>query len=234
MSLPDPALTADWLARRRQLESLLRLHAAVVTGDNDSLEAIRLLAEALSDREPQIRELAALALIEFGADARYALPELIQALQDESPVVRRRVIRAIGVIGQVAVDDALPSLIAATEDSEESVVLQAISTLGELGASATAAVPALISALWTGDARRRAIVGVALWRIGPGVVPALVQSLSHPSPEVRGKVAHLLGRFGDAASEAATALHSLLSDPDDTVRLEARQALAAISGFTSP
>lgn len=230
MSTSDPATTATWLNRRRQLESLLRLHAAVVTGDDDNIEAIRLLAEALSDREQQIRELAALALAEFGPDARYALPELIQALQDESPVVRRRAIRAIGVIGAVAVDDALPALIAATEDSEESVVLHAISTLGDLGPLAMAAVPALVSALWTGDSRRRAIAGVALWRIGPEVVGSLVQSLTHPSPDVRGSVAHLLGRFGDAASAAVPALRCLLSDADEVVRREAREALAAISG----
>ncbi len=235
MSLPDPASSAAWLTRRRQLESLLRLHAAVVTGDQGNLEAIRLLAEALSDREPQIRELAALALIESGPEARYALPELIVALQDESPVVRRRAIRAIGVVGPVALDDALAALVAATEDDEESVVLQAISTLGELGPSATAAVPALIAALWTGGARRRAVAGVALLRMGPATVPSLVQSLSHPSPEVRGKVAHLLGRLGRDAAEAIPALQSLLSDPDETVRAESQEALAAIlSSADSP
>lgn len=228
MSSNDPGPVADWVARRRQLESLLRLHAAVLTGGSTSLEAVRLLAEALSDPESQVREIAALALIEFGVEARYALPELIQAVQDPSPLVRRRAIRAIAAVGPDALTDALPSLIAATEDEEESVALQAASTIGEFGTAAAAAAPALISALWTGDVRKRAIAGASLLRMGSAAVPGLIQSLTHPSPEVRGKATQLLGRLGGVAESAIPSLQNLLSDPDESVRGEAQQAIDAI------
>jgi HEAT repeat protein len=221
--------SADWVARRRQLESLLRLHAAVVMGVSNSLEAVRLLADALGSEDAPVREIAALALIEFGSDTRYALPELIQAVQDSSSLVRRRAIRAIANVGEVAWNDALPTLIAATEDEDDNVAMQALSTLGELGGVAAPAIPALVSALWTGDVRRRAIAGVALVRIGAASVPALVQSLAHPSAEVRSKAAHLLGRLGRAAESALPALRSLISDADETVRNEVAQALAAIN-----
>lgn len=227
MAEPDSS-SDDWLARRRRLDSLLRLQAAVMMGDPGQLEAVRLLAEALGDPDPHIRELAAAALSEFGPDAQLALPELIQACQDESLVVRRRAVRAIGFIGPVAADDALPMLLMATEDDEASVSLQALATLGDFGPAAAPAVPALVSALWTGDVRRRAVAGVALNRVGPAAVPSLVSSLSHPSSEVRAKVAHILGTFGLAAREACAHLRELLADRDEHVRERAAAALSMI------
>jgi len=227
-SVPDPSSATDWLQRRRRLDSLLRLQAAVMIGDPGQHEAIRLLAEALSDAEADVRELAAAALSEFGAEGRIALPELIRAVQDENPVVRRRAIRAIGFIGPEAADDALSILAASTEDLDDGVALQAIATLGDFGSLASSAIPALMSAIWTGDVRRRAVAGATLSRIGPAVVPFLVQSLSHPAPEVRAKCAHLLGSLGASAQEARPALELLLNDRDDATRDAAGQALRLI------
>jgi HEAT repeat protein len=228
MAANDPSSAADWLARRRRLDSLLRLQAAVMMGDPGQVEAVRMLAEALGDSEVDVRELAAAALSDFGPDTQVALPELIKAVQDESPIVRRRALRAIGAIGVSAADDALPCLIAATEDIDDSVALQAVAALGELGPPAAPAVPALMSVVWTGDVRRRAIAGVALTRIGDAAVPSLIQSLSHPAAEVRVKVAHLLGQIGPAAVEARSALQTLAADKDEAVRNEAAAALRQI------
>jgi HEAT repeat protein len=219
---------AAWLERRRRLDSLLRLQAAVMIGDSGQREAVRLLAESLADPEPELRELAAAALSEFGGDALLALPELINALQDDSPVVRRRAVRAIGFIGPAAAEGALAALIAATEDLDDSVSLQAMATLGEFGAVAAPAIPALMSAVWTGDVRRRAVSGVTLTRIGGPAVPSLIQSLSHPAAEVRAKAAHLLGQIGPAAFEARPALEALLLDGDESARKEAALALSQI------
>src|ERR1044071_7790467 len=116
MAANDPSSATDWLARRRRLDRLLRLQAALMIGDPGQAEALRMLAEALSDPDVEIRELAAQALAEFGADAQQALPELINAVQDESALVRRRALRAIGMIGVEAAELSLPCLIAATED----------------------------------------------------------------------------------------------------------------------
>src|SRR5438876_215514 len=115
-SANDPTAT-DWLARRRRLDALLRLQAAVMVGDPGHVEAVNLLAEALGDREADVRELAA---------------------------------------------------------------------------------------------------------------PALIQSLSHPAPEVRAKTAHLLGTIGSPAAEAQSALQALLTDPDESIRTEAAEALRQI------
>jgi HEAT repeat protein len=223
----------DWLARRRRLESLLRLQAAVMSGDPAHHEAIRMLADALADPEEEIRQLSASALTEFGAEAQIALPELIQATSDESVTVRRRAIRAIGYIGPVAADDAMPAVIAATEDPDQSVALQAVATMGEFGPLAADGVPAMLAALWTGDVRQRAVAGVSLQRVGAAAIPALVQTLVHPSADVRAKVANVLGKMGPSAAEARTAVESLLSDPDESVRSAASEALAQIGNGSS-
>jgi len=199
-----------------------------MAGDPGEPEAIRLLAEALSDPEADVRELAAAALSEFGAGARAAVPALIRAVQDENPVVRRRAIRAIAIVGPDAGEDALSEVITATDDLEDGVALQAIATLGEFGPSAASAIPALMSAIWTGDVRRRAVAGAALTRMGAAAVPFLVQSLSHPAPEVRSKCAHLLGSLGPIARDVRPALQLLVDDRDEGVRAATDQALRRI------
>jgi HEAT repeat protein len=85
----------------------------------------------------------------------------------------------------------------------------------------------MLAAIWTGDSRKRAVAGAALQRVGEAAVPSLIQTLVHPSGEVRAKVAHVLGKMG--ASEAVCALESLLHDQDELVRLAAEEALDAIS-----
>jgi HEAT repeat protein len=223
--------TPDWLTRRRRLDSILRLQASVLAGDPAQREAIQMLAQALGDPVSDIREAAVAALGDFGPQARAALPELMRATQDESAVVRRRAVRAVGAIAEPEefADDMLTTVMAATEDEDASVVLQALATLGEFGPHAAAALPALLSAIWTGDVRRRAMAGVALARLGPTAVPSLVQSLSHPSADVRAKAAHILGKIGPAAAEAVSPLKALLNDRDEGVKQEAAEALRLLA-----
>jgi HEAT repeat protein len=228
--LENESLTpADWIARRRRLDSLLRLQALAFGDDSGMQEAVRTFADSLSDPEVEVRELAAAGLSEFGPGAQIALPELIRAMQDESAKVRRRAIRAIGEIGPAAADDALASLIAATEDEDESVAMQAAASIGCLGDSAAPAVPALMAAIWSTEVRRRAIAGVALTRIGAAAIPALIESLRHPSRDVRIKVIHLLGSIGGHSHEARESLETLQSESDAEVRQEIDNTLRCMS-----
>lgn len=216
---PSSDQPADWLLRRRRLDSILRLQAAAIAGDPAHQEAVRVLAEALGDPVPDVREIAVGALHEYGAEARPALGDLIRATQDESPVVRRRAVRAVADVADPNDPnvDVIPPLLAATEDPDSGVVAQAIASLGEFGPAASAAIPALMAALWTGDARRRALVGVALARIGPAAVPSVTQALTHPSPDVREKAAQVLAKIGPR-DEVRPALEPLLADPEPGVR----------------
>jgi HEAT repeat protein len=228
-SAPPPDQPADWLLRRRRLDSILRLQAAAVIGDPAHQEAIQVLTEALGDPVADVREIAVCALHEYGAEARHALPALIRATQDESPIVRRRALRAVPEIADPGDPntDVIPVLLAATEDSDEGVVAQAVASLGEFGPAAAPALPALMAALWTGDARRRALVGVALTRIGAAAVPGVTQALLHPSADVRAKAAQVLGRIGPG-DQVRPALEPLLKDPDAGVRDTVNAVLSSI------
>ena len=65
-----------------------------------------------------------------------------RATQDESPVVRRRAVRAVADVADPNDPnvDVIPVLLAATEDPDSGVVAQAIASLGECGPPASAAV----------------------------------------------------------------------------------------------
>jgi HEAT repeat protein len=222
-------MSPDWLARRRRLESVMRLQAAVLNGDPARDDILPLLAGALSDLDSDVREQAAAALSEFGADGRPAVPALIAAINDESIVVRRRAVRALGGMAEAA-EDAIPALIAATEDANASVALQALASLSDLAPLSAAALPAFLTALWTGDVRFRAVAGVALVRLGSAAVPSLLQTLVHPAPEMRAKAAHILGKLGPIAAEAKPLLEKLLQDKDEAPRSAAAEALRLIAG----
>jgi len=100
------------------------------------------IGQALSDPDPVLRGLAAIALRDMGRAALPALPALIAALKDGDQNVRLMSANAIGAIGQDA-RDAVPALIAAGSAKDEHVqVLRSYATaLGRIGKPA--AVPAI-------------------------------------------------------------------------------------------
>ena len=68
-----------------------------------------------------------------------------------------------------------------------------------------------------------------LVEIGAPAVPGLINSLSDDEPRVRAWAAYVLGRIGEDASDAVSALTTALSDPDETVQEYAQEALDAIN-----
>jgi HEAT repeat protein len=66
-------------------------------------------------------------------------------------------------------------------------------------------------------------------RCGITAVPVLVERLSDERVEARRWAAKALGAIGPEAQEANTPLRRLLSDPDQTVREEAKRALAILN-----
>jgi prefoldin subunit 5 len=65
--------------------------------------------------------------------------------------------------------------------------------------------------------------------IGAAAVPGLIESLSDDESRVRAWAAYVLGRIGEDASDAVSALTTALSDPDETVQEYAQEALDAIN-----
>lgn len=64
---------------------------------------------------------------------------------------------------------------------------------------------------------------------GAAAVPVLVEKLKDERVEIRRWAVKVLGAIGPEAQEALDVIGSLVSDPDSTVREEARRAIAAIS-----
>lgn len=68
----------------------------------------------------------------------------------------------------------------------------------------------------------------ALVATGEPAVPALLAGLKDAKPEIRGRYAYYLGRIGAPAREALPALGELKSDPAQSVREAAGEAIAKI------
>ena len=206
------------------------------------------LREALGDRATDIDALAgalakhastavradcAAALGALGPAGRAAMPALFVALGDRSEFVRASAARALARLETKA--DDVPRLVEALGSADGYVLAFAAWSLGNLGAAAQAAVPALAQALSRDDTN--AVVAAALARIGPaaaGAVSVLVDALRSENPDRRWRAARTLGRIGPAAEPAVPLLTSALADPHDAVRQHAARALGRIGPAARP
>jgi lysophospholipase L1-like esterase len=192
------------------------------------------LAAALArDASPGVRAECATALGALRADGRKAAPALFDALADPSEVVRASAARALFRVGTKP--DDVPRLVAALGSPDSYVVAFAAWSLGNLGASARAAVPALVQALAREDTN--AVVAAALARIGPaaaGAVGVLVEALRSDNADRRWRAARTLGRIGPPAEAAVPLLATALADPNNAVRQHAARALGRIGPAARP
>jgi HEAT repeat protein len=200
----------------------------------DGAADVDALAGALAgSASAAVRADCATALGALGPAGRAALPALFAALADPSEFVRASAARALARM-QLAEDD-VPRLVEALESADGYVVAFAAWSLGNLGAAAEGAVPALARALSRHDTN--AVVAAALARIGPaaaGAVGVLVDALRDENPDRRWRAARTLGRIGPAAAPAVPPLTAALADPHNAVRQHAARALGRIGPAAGP
>lgn len=79
-----------------------------------------------------------------------AVPDLIQALRNRDPAVRKQAAEVLARMGSDA-QPAVPDLIRLLDDEDESIRKEAARTLGRIGPAAAAAVPALMRTLLQPD-----------------------------------------------------------------------------------
>jgi len=109
---------------------------------------VKALAQALSDSDPKVRSLAALALRQIGPGAVEAVPALTAALRDPVDFVRAPAADALGQIGPAARTAVGPLTDALQVRNEQVFVLRSIAySLGDIGPDARSALPALHEAL---------------------------------------------------------------------------------------
>jgi HEAT repeat protein len=133
-------------------------------------------------------------------------------------------IKALGAEGAAA----LPTLEALLRDDSETVVQTAAMAMGDLGASAAPAVPALLDAM--GRYPGNAFIAQTLKELKGAAVPAMVEVLQGSDPDMKKQVATIAATLGAAGEPALPALIAILNGGDpDPVKLEAIGAVAAIS-----
>jgi len=160
---------------------------------------------ALGSEVESVQKDAVQALRRIGAPA---VPELIQALQNENWRLRNQAAVALGTIGAEA-RDAIPALTGLLGAQDKYIRSNAAVALGRIGREASTAVPALTEALKDKDEDVRGEAAAALGRMGPQAkasIPALVELLKDGHKAVRKQAA---GALKAIEPETATRLLGL-------------------------
>jgi HEAT repeat protein len=140
--------------------------------------------KALQHPDSKVRYRAAETLAQLGPLAKFAVPELREALKDKNPLVRVKVAEALWKIDKTPSAALLPVLLQALKDKD---------------AEARAAAPAVI-ALFGGKARP--------------AVPALVNALNDKEFDVKLAAIAALGDLGPTAKDTAEDLLAMTKDKD--------------------
>jgi len=238
----------------------IRASAIIEMGRTGNRDAIKSIIEVLENREEVdwLRGCAAIALGRLSDDE--VIPPLIDALRDDSIIVSRSVISALGdtksrqaiphlkeilenkdkkelhavtvtVLGEIGGDEIFPTLLQALESSNDLVRVRAALALGELRTEK--AVPHFLKLIKDGNESLRAIAASSLGLIGDKLaVEPLVAALNDEAEAVRAIAASSLGCLGDAT--AIPSLEKIFNDKSEAVRKQAAAALSKIRSREKP
>src|SRR5260221_7785157 len=150
------------------------LARAIGAFGEDAGPAVKAVAEALTDPDPDVRSAAAWALSQMGTTGSPAIPALENALGDTNPRVRCLSALALHSMGPKAAD-AVPALVQALSDPAAYVRAPAADAIGSIEPAAKAGVQSLIERLLTAGEQVYVLrsVASALGNIGPGAAGAL-------------------------------------------------------------
>jgi HEAT repeat protein len=187
--------------------SLMASNALVQWGKHSEESVLALINALHRHRDEHIRDAAASALGLIGTAAKRAVPSLIVAFHDKSPMVRRSAGEVLATMAKESKSArvALPGLIDALQDADPAIRRTAAYVLQDIGTEARNAIPALITALQKDS-----------------------------TAVVRSRAANALGHVGKEAVSAISSLTAALDDreaqePEAEVRYAAAQALGNIA-----
>jgi len=222
-TLEDRGLIANTLRDAKSRSKWARAHALRVLGEIRVPASVPVVLQALEDRDPDVRNVAARALGRMklqatdealvdllgrhdqAVSARIAAmcieigprtaPLLVRTLGDGSPKAR---FWAARILGEIKVAPAAPALAEALKDSEPDVRSAAARALGAIAEGSTA--PHLEAALRDPIWYVRAHAAEALGKIGnSAMAPPLAEALGDRSWWVRKNAMDALVRLGESA-----------------------------------
>jgi HEAT repeat protein len=187
--------------------------------------SVKELLDALKSTDAATRLNAIDQLGAQGAKAAEAVPALAELLKDDSATVRRRAVQALLAI-RPGPKVMLPLFIQLMEDSDPGVRMRILNATAEAG---EAAVPGLINALKNEKTAYWACI--VLHEIGPNAkeaVPALVEKLKDPRPDIRREAVLALGAINEAALPVLPQIAAVLDDKDTDPRTAATFVLGEL------
>lgn len=234
------------LLRRRAAEALSAYAANPI--DTDGL-ILALFDSLENDKDHVVRQCAAQTLGQLKVSTKnqsavqtQIIPKLAQLTAKQIPLVKVELAYAIlKLIGQLKMlfqesgkenqvpqdqfeKQALRVLVSTLQDAHDPWLQASTArTLGELKATATPAIPALLTALQSSDAAVYHNAAAALGQIGEMVFVPLKKALEDRSPAIRRRAAYALGQMNHAVNDSLHALERTLAHDKDTSVKDAAQ-----------
>ena len=206
-----PAINA--LLQRKSAAVRIIAVRAIADYGPEAGDSASLMLNLLSDENMMLRASAADALGRTGDARGEVIEALIKALSDENAPVTLNAANALSNLGAPAV----PALVQKLADKNYRRLV--IEVLGEIGAGAEAAVPALVELLSQAgdDADLRREIFIALASIGPkatAATSAMMKILQDPAtPDAQAGATYVLARIGE--KKALPVLQQLIKVASD-------------------
>ncbi|HUY92107.1 MAG TPA: HEAT repeat domain-containing protein [Pirellulales bacterium] len=219
--------TAELTKALGDRDPFVRSYAALALGKLEKVDAetVGALAKLLTDSEARVRGMAVRSLRRLKPGAEVMLPIMVKILEQADPQGAMLVIDTIAELGG---DKAIAGLTNALKN--ERACYWACLALGEAGAKAKSAVPALVKVLSDDRTEIQVQALITLGKIGPDAAPAVAEItpfLKVEQPAVQYAAAYALG---DIASPAgAEALKQARRSDDPMLKTIAVWGLAKIS-----
>jgi HEAT repeat protein len=195
-----------------------------------------LLAEAIKDPEPRVRQGAALALSQIRPLIPGTAKQLTVGLDDSDRDVRAAFLTAIGYLGPRARDCA-PAVRKLLRDPSADIRIRAIEILAQAAQRDEQLVDDVSALIDDADpgVQKRAIDTVrASGPMGRKALPVIAAKLRSSNLDVRVAAAEFVGSQGTAAAEALPALTELLDDASPKLRTIAAQTLGKLGKAAQP
>jgi len=209
------------------------------TGAEEIDPRVERALKRLESGDENARHNAALDIVSAREKAASALEEIMKAIaRDDSPRVKRNLLRAVGYIGPKA-EPAVGRVVAILKNAGEDVTVRAAAAfaLGKIGDAAAHTITDIVKAARHHDRNVKQAACRALGEFGPKAaegVPAIVSVLSDGHVLTVRQAVVALGDIGPPAAKAAGPLKAKLAGADERMVKSIGLALGKMGPKVSP